>query len=363
MIKKGNLSASLKTWLMNTLQLGPDVGDVFYLAASGGVYEAYFAKTLGIPGDHLFATPVSALAATTTGRNDVILVSPEVFTTTAELDWTKHNTHMIGLGGPNNQGRYAPAGVAPDMHGGATIYCATTQVQSTLHLSGYRNQFHNISIINAGNHAENLQALRICAGVASNAAYGNYFKRCTIQGIMTANQIATALCCSLNIGSGSSYYMFEDCIIGQNTYGGARTTSLQGHLLYPGVYETGGGGGAGYGPQNGKFNRCDFLSRGASVDVPMVYVMAGGNEALDRDHIFRDCVFTNWAGANTLLDRVFKDSCGSYHNIILHNPTMQGYTYWEIIAGGDAAGRIWTSAPITGTGGGISREPVGAAGA
>src|SRR3989304_10385005 len=103
MIKLGNLSASLRIWLMSTLQLGPGIGDVFYLVVSGSAYHVWLLNQR-ISGDHIFTTLAAAYAAMTNRRNDVLLVYPGTYTVTASLTWANDFCHMIGLGGPNQRG-------------------------------------------------------------------------------------------------------------------------------------------------------------------------------------------------------------------------------------------------------------------
>jgi len=355
-IKRRHLSPALEQWIMSTLQLGPGVGDVFYVAAADSAYETWFKKQ-GADSDHLLTTPALAYAEMTTDRNDVMLVAPGVYTATAELDWTKNATHMIGLGGPNTQGRKVASGTFPTMPGGACLYSATTGLVHVLHVTGARNQFINAHIVNGVNEATALSAVKI--GGSANLSYGNYFRGCNIQGI-AGTTCNTTDNCSLKISAGASYYMFEDCLIGNHTYMGARATANQGHLHYPGVYETGSPGAAGYAPQDGLFRRCYFKSRGTTTTPVMVRTEPGGTEALDRLHIFEDCCFANWSGVEAQLARVFYDACGTWHNIVLRRCTAVGYVEWQTDDLGTYPGYISADMPITGVAGGHARMPTGA---
>jgi len=343
-------------WLGNTLGLPPGMGDVFFAASSGSAYEAWF-KKMGVDGSHLFTTPALGYAAMTTLRNDILCVAPEVFTTTAELDWAKSNCHMVGLGGPNVQGRKVASGTFPTMPGGACLYSATSGLVHVLHVTGARNQFHNMHIVNGVNEATALSAVKL--GGSANLSYGNYLKNCNIQGV-AGTTCNTTDNCSLKISAGASYYMLEDCIIGNHTYMGARATAQQGHLHYPGVYETGSPAAAGYGPQDGLFRRCYFKSRGTITTPVMVRVEPGGTEALDRVHIFEDCVFANWSGVDAAIVQVFYDACGTWHNIVLRRCTAVGYDEWQTDNLGTHPGYISADMPITGVAGGHARMPTGA---
>lgn len=344
----------LMGWLLNVI--GPGVGDVFFVASASSAYETWF-KKIGVDSSHLFATVALAYAAMTTNRNDTVLMAPEGIAATAELDWTKNNCNLIGLGGPNVQGRKGPSGTFPTMYGGSCLYSTTSGLVHLLHVTGARNRFYNMHFVNAVNEATALSAVKV--GGSLNLSYGNYFKNCNIQGI-AGTTCNTTDNCSLKISAGASYYLFEDCIIGNHTYMGARATANQGHLHYPGVYETGSPGAAGYGPQDGRFVRCDFKSRGTTLTPVMVRVEPGGNEALDRIHQFVDCSFINWSGSDAAIVRVFYDACGTWHGIVLRRCTAVGYDEWQTDDLGTHPGYISADMPITGVAGGHARMPTGA---
>lgn len=273
------------------------------------------------------------------GFNDSLFIVPgsSIITVTAEIDFTKSYCNVIGLGSPNVQGRYAASGVTPAMPGGATIYTATAAVGHTLHVTGERNRFENLHIVNFGNNAGNFAALKVGGcGAAKNTAFGNYFKNCNIQGI-GGTSVNTKLSGSLIIGSGAAYFMFEDCLIGQNTYGGDRATAYQGHLYYEGVWAVDGSQAAGYGPQNGRFKKCKFFSRGTTNTVVMVRIGLGSSDAptageeIDREQWFEECTFSNWPGSTAMLS-VFDYNCaGGPGNVKLSDCKCYGYDQWRAV--------------------------------
>lgn len=328
---------------------GVGIGDVFWTVDAKATTNIFYNSLREkVDDDHIFTGLAEALAVCVDGQSDTIFMTPGVYVTTSEIDFTKSHVNVIGMAGPNNQGRSntLSTGVTPSMPG-VVIENATAGVVSTLHVTGHRNKFWGITVSQVGAAYASLTALHLGAcGAASNNAYGNYFGRCGFQGIMDATYHNTIPHSSITIGSGSSYYMFEDCIIGQNTYGGARATAYQGHVNYEGVYATGGAQAAGYGPQNGIWRRCDFLSRGTTVTPVAIRVGGGtgaptGDEAMDRVHWFIDCRFDNWYGAAaTLMTSVFDDNSLSWHEVRLYNCARYGYDTWRTVRASQNAGNL-----------------------
>jgi len=194
-----------------------------------------------------------------------------------------------------------------------------------------------MDFVNSGAAATNLGAVRV-GGITTNTAYGNYFRRCTFHGCMDTAQ-NTINNCSLDIGSGASNYMFEECIIGQNTFGGDRAVAYQGHLHYGG--RTDSGADAGVGPQNGIFRDCLFLSRSAgTITVPMVRIGSGtgaptSDEAMDRVHWFIRCTFQNYmAAAAANQTTVFDDNSLSWHQVGIVDCSAHNYAEWRIVRAG-----------------------------
>lgn len=347
MIKKGNLSASLLNWLMSTLQLGPGIGDVFYLVPSASAYHSWLANEQRVSGEHIFTTFASAYAALTGDRNDVLCAFPGLYTGTASLDWTKDHTHLIGLGGPNILGRSG----RPN----CMIHTDTAGVDYTIHHTGDFCQFHNIGVSNGNTGgsatAANLSAMKL-------DGYGNYFKRTSFRGMMSAAQAGEEHCSSLEIGQ-SGECEFDECQIGWNSFGITRTITTQGQLLFSwdGVPPS---------ASNMVFRNTVLHSRAETVGVPMVYF--GNAVGTDRFLLFDNCHFENfwinWAG---ICDSVFEHAQTAQQttNLDLRNCTARGYGYW-IPAGRNfgAAGGSWIEAnmPITGVGGGLLRAPTGLSG-
>lgn len=303
MIKKGNLSASLLNWLMSTLQLGPGIGDVFYLVVSGSAYHVWLLNQK-VSGDHIFTTLAAAYAATTASRNDVILAFPGAYVQTAELAWTNAHTHLIGLGGPNIGGDYSEPNVV--------FYTTTANVASVLTVTGAYSQFHNFVVENNKDDADNLTAATI-------NIYGTRWKSVAFHGNMQSTQNATAVCASLYIGAAGMYPLIEDCIIGQDVWG-ERAAANSGVLRFS---STGGR------PNGGIFRRCQLLSTGSTVTCAMVAIPAATSTG--RGWLFDQCTFQHFNDAGVSLNQAFY-SVGAgveKHTMLLHQCSAFGIDEWQ----------------------------------
>ena len=332
-IKRRHLSTGLEQWIMSTLQLGPGVGDVFYVAIADSAYETW-CKEQGADSDHLFALPSLAYAAATAARNDIICVFPGAYLETAEIAWAKANTHMIGLGGPNIGGDYSENNVV--------MYTTTANVASLLTVSGKNSQFAFFVVENNKDDADNLTAVTI-------DIHGTYWKRVAFHGNMQSTQNSTVAAASLYIGGAGMYPLFEDCIIGQDVWG-ERAAANSGILRFN---DTGGR------PNGGIFRRCQFLSTGDTVTCAMVAIPAATSSG--RGWLFDSCSFQHFDDAGVSLNQAFY-SVGAgvqKHTMLLHNCSAFGIDGWQD-ANDDV---VIATMPITGTGGGLHIEPAGVAGA
>ena len=340
LIKKRNLKPYVLNWLIQELGVGTMIGDIYYMAVAGSQMETKL-KANGIPDSEIFHSVVTAHAAMTANQNDVLLVTPGIYTETASCDWTKDHTHLVGLGGPNLHQRYGRPNTM--------IFCDTAAVDYTIHLTGDFCQFHSCMIGNGHSTgsatADNLSALGL-------AGYGNYFKRMGFQGVGSATQAAAATCSSVEIMAGAGELTFEDCLIGGNTYVTTRSSTTSGQLLLTSTLA---------GVANGIFKNVLFLSRSAVAATSMVH--RSTQAAYDRTWVFDRCHFDNfnpnWA-AN--LTNVFsaRDQSPQTSNITLKDCTAFGYTYWmNSNTGAGADLQIRTNSPAAAALGGICLDASG----
>ena len=312
-IKRRDLKPYVLQWLSTKLELGLGIGKILYLATSGGEYEANLLDA-GVPSSEIFSSLVAAEDDLTANKNDVLCVTPGLYTETATTDWDKDHTHLVGLAGPNTLQRAA--------HANCMLYTDTAGVDFTIHLTGDFCQFHNIMLGNGKSggsaNATNYAPLKV-------AGYGNYFKRVGCQGLGTTAQSGAYLCSALEISDGAAELMFEDCMIGGNTYLVARTITGWG--------ESGQGvlrlSTTGAGAANVEFKDTTFISRSGTAACVMVHTT--NQNATDRMWNFKRCHFDNFCDNwTTMCTDVFGSGSVSHQttNVNLIDCTARGYSYW-----------------------------------
>jgi hypothetical protein len=296
-------------WLGNTLAIGPGMGDVFFVAPAASAYETWF-KKMGVKNDHLFATPALGYAATTDDRNDVVCVAPGTYTVTAELDWTKRYTHLVGLGGPNQRGY--------DTYG-TQMYSDTITVARLIHLTGQRCQFHNITIANNGANAT-------CLSAFANAGYGTILKNVQLIGMMNSTQAQTTLASSLELLQYGGYLYAENCIFGTTEWAVQNSTS-NAPILFSNTVD-------GQGPADGKFLNCKIQAAQAGTDHPLIH--APNNNGIGRDWIFDRCEFyafvENHVGACAQV--ITEAGNVKTHDVVFKNCSGINITKWKTTTNG-----------------------------
>lgn len=332
-IRLRNLSPSLRNWVMAQTQLGPCVGELFFVAPNDSS-SSHYRDALGDIADGIYTTVTAAYNAATTNRNDIILVAPGAYDEGASIDWTKDNTHLIGMGGPNTRSDYSEKNTV--------IYTDTAAVDYTIHLTGDHCMFLNVGINNSGANAGNFAPLYV-------DGYGNYFENVTLIGNMSAEQLADADCASLVIGTNAHNCKWINCDIGEDCWG-ARSGAHSGQVSF-----------IGSSPNGGLFRNCFFRSSSVTAACAMIttYLGAAGTTHIGRGWVFDNCVFSNWGGdgsiGGTEVTQVFDlDAASGQINcwpIILHNCSAQGYDEWTDC---DLTGFIAGTMPQADDGGGLA---------
>jgi hypothetical protein len=219
--------------------LGFPVGDIFIVTPTTGNSRDYWSSKVN--DSNLFTSIQAAYAATTTARNDVILVAPENNTwvgdagaATATLTWGKQNVHMLGMS-PANKGGY-----------GRARFSHSSTMVNMLTVSGSGNMFKNIRLMHGSASAGDITCLTVSGAGnvlenfavgsptnATQAASANYlgtslsgtqnsFLNCTFG---TANDIDRSTASTmLNIADGcGGWNIFEDCVWRSRSGGGQAT--------------------------------------------------------------------------------------------------------------------------------------------
>jgi len=352
----GVSSFGIPIWGNGIGPLGPATGNVYYLLVSKDSTDPYYTllHNRGIPDASMFSTLEAAQDAMTTNQGDTLIVMPGLHTETVTCNWAKNRCHIVGAGSPTS----LLTGYSSSRSGGAatyntTLYTDTAAVDYVLHITGDNCEFYNLAIQNGLSGGSATSSNLAAAYVGGDS---NYFRGVHFQGLNSTAQAGAAACSSLNIGAGWGGHIFEDCVIGNNTFCIARTVAAQGQLLFSDADVTPN-------PQHGMFRNCTFLSRGETAAVVMVY--STGQYGSDRTFIWDHCNFVNhsvnWAFACTY---VFDWPVGAQTaQHLLRDCACSGYTYWYDGAPLGAAGSIlMTATPISGQGGGIARTATAAAG-
>jgi len=338
MIKKRNLDNSLVQWIMTVTGLGPGLGEFFWVAPTDSAtsqFKAELLDMLGV-GTQIYATPTAAEAAMVAYRNDVMLIAPGNYVQTAEIDWDKAYSHIVGLAGPNTGGDYGD-------EVGVNLYTTTASVAQLLDISGKGSRIINIGVDNNGANAANVAAVKL-------DAVGLFIKGCTFFGNMNDTQGASANCASVIVKADAMYPLIEDCVIGSDCWG-TRSGSNSGQILFNEAGQ----------PNNGVFRNC--IIRSLSVTAATCMVAINPYNAIGRGWVFDNCGFLNSAqsggGQGTQLNQVFYwASNDAGIEIILHNCYASGADEWQ----DTDAGKIMADMPIVGLGGGLVREPTAVSG-
>lgn len=330
-VRRGRgLDPAVLMWLMGTLGVGPGIGDVHFVTSVTSQYYAWLRDDLRINPSKIHYSIAAGEDALTASRNDVLLVTPGAYAESAELDWDKANTHMVGLSGPNVGGDWSEPGVV--------IYTTGTAVVNTLDVSGQNSQFHNVNIENYGANAACLFALKV-------NGYGCRFKNCAAKGTMLSAQCGVATAGSLHIAGSGMYPIFENCQIGQDVWG-TRTTANSGVI----VYNSSGR------PNGSDFINCRILSVGDDANCAMVRIATATSSG--RGHRFDNCFFYHFssdaAGGTTLARAFYSPSTGvQKHAFLLKNCHATGIDEWQT----DDDNVVMADMPVVGTGGGLSVSP------
>lgn len=327
MIKKRNLDPSLVAWIMHQTGLGPGIGSIYYTAKTDTAFYQKLLDDGNIAEGNLFALPSKALNGATASRNDIIFVLPGAYDEDVEIAWSKANTHLVGLGGPNTGGDWAEPNVV--------IYTDATTVASVITVTGANCMFLNATVSNYGDATACLRAFTL-------DKYGCYFRNMAFQGVMTAGSDGEVEACSLGIWGDAFNPIFDNCIIGQDVWD-VRTAAGSGMLNFG---DTGGR------PSGGWFRNCRFLSNSATAAVAMIRIKISAS--IGRSWLFDGCEFSNWNEAGTKLTKViYQGGAAQKTAIRLKNCAAYGFSKWTDVG----YGSIMSCNPVATVGGGLEIEP------
>lgn len=302
-------------WLTQELGLGMGIGNVFYMAQAGTSMETML-KSNGVPDAAIYHTLATAYAATTGSQNDVVVVTPGLYTETAMTTWSNSMTHLVGLGGPN-QHHIRQGGT--DTGAVAIRNTATTGLDAILYVTGHHCQVHNIDMQNHYNASTNRADFKV-------GGRNIFVKNCSFRGGDEANQLnhddAGTPVIFANVSGAGMSAIFRDCHFGNSS----NDTTTAGFLM---IFEGSAGNVTAYFTE---FYNCIFDQRTETVTsavAPIWLSGGGGNGPTQRYNYFKDCLFYHFDGTGAgNSPYVIVDDNGYNHANIMANCTAVGYTAW-----------------------------------
>lgn len=275
-------------------------------------------------------TLAAALALCVAGRGDTVYLISDGSTTatarlSANLDWNKNNTHLVGISsGVNisNRSRIAPTAAVAAFANFFTVSASGCLLQNLQCFQGF----------NAG------VAASICLTVTGGR---NAFVNCHVAGMGSTDGADAQDAGSRNLKiSGTGENQFLNCTVGIDTI--ARTVANA-------SVEFAGGA-----PRN-VFKGCRFLMFATNAGV--LYGIVSAAAGSDRFQSFEDCTFINAikSGSGTAITGAFTLAASIGGLILLANPRSVGVSTWGTDATSDA--QIYVVGPAIGAGTGIGVNP------
>jgi len=286
------------------------IGQKWYVDAENGS-NGNSGKTAGTA----LATIAAGYATMTGDQNDTLFALPGAYAPIASLAWDKNQTHLIGVGGPNQ--RYCPTTLTD---GAIQVKCTTTSIDNIFDVTGDYCRFEGFQTMNTYSAAANRCDFLI-------TGKNTYFYRMRLRGGNGANQLNHAdggvpIIFAGAAGAGNGF-LAEYSAFG-SAGNNARTVGA-GAVLFE------GGAICAFSPT---FRHCTFEMRcetGSSSNPKLIHLAQ--NNAVDRLLLFDKCDFYNfYINLGGLASYVIVDGCGTTHLIGLKNCFMYGFTYWSDVA-------------------------------
>lgn len=277
--------------------------------------------------DHPLDTLTKALALVTTGKNDCIhIIADGAATGTVRED----AAITIDESALSVIGECSPA-----------LYSPRARIAPTTTTVGAAGNLNYVTVSGSGNYFANLQIWAgFATGIANTIALTvsgsrNVFENCHIAGCADAVSAADAGSRSLKITGGEN--LFRHCVIGVDTV--ARSAANASVEFASGAARN-------------VFEDCIFPFHTSAATPLGVLTAAAG--AMDRQNIFRRCLFLNVGAGTTTMAAIATLAASSGGFLIFDNCSRFGITDWGSAAGSLA--QIWVNGPGTG---GTAADDVG----
>ena len=275
----------------------PSVGDIWYVDPGAGSDSA----NPGTSRNDAYATVAKALSSATADQDDVILITPSSSTgrtsETAQINWNKRRTHLIGSTSPLMSSPRA------GMSFGSSV------ATPSLTISTRSCIFKNITISQFNDVESNVL-------VELTGSY-NYYEGVHFQGFgneLTGND-AAAKTVHLN---GSDENVFQSCTFGLDT---VVRTAANSTVVFAGSKNN----------SNNSFYSCNFVMI-ADADAPTHVNTNTGGLAINRWALFDRCYFqcnSDVSSGTVQTDALELDAAGDTGGLpIFHDCVAVGHTGW-----------------------------------
>jgi len=298
MIEEKNLSPSLRRKI-GAGMYGAEERYV-YSSGTGAPYSWLNGRGPGEGGvdeSHLHPSITTALAAATTGRNDIVNLTPENHSQAVGITWDKNMTHLLGNYPKARQNMRSRIGQSAAM-------------ANLLTVSGYGNLFENLYFMHGTGGAVNLNCLTDTGG-------RNTYRNCHL---LPADAVALDQAAYDLVRLGSNEIYFEEC-----TFGTDAIAWTNGNMI---EFQ------ASVDPPRSFFKNCTFYMNADNAQVTFMKVIAGAGGGIA---FFENCKFINIGTTLTL--GIDGTGLGNFKMIFDLQCTFWGCT--DVVAAANEASVIW----------------------
>lgn len=243
----------------------PGIADIHILTRSGAYAPYSYWEQWAHANNESFHTDIeTALGKMTTGRNDVLLISPDSHSQADSITWSKNMTHLVGM--------YPPTMISQRSRIGHSA-----NFDKLLDITGYGNLFANFELQYGRGSAANLT----CCQITGNR---NTFKNVHFGAPFNATEADQATFKVIGIaetsgGDGLEHY-FDHCTIGADTIAWTNGDMIK----YSGTPRM-------------VFEDCQLIMRADNAQVTFMDGTAGDGAGFV---IFKNCILHNFGTSLTV---------------------------------------------------------------
>lgn len=264
----------------------------------------------------MHSTLALAYAATTSGRNDVVFVTPETHTLTAATTWANSNTHLIGM---HSGSRWA--------NNCKITHTSALSINAMLNVTGSDNIFQNLHIQHGvGSQVANLTAVRVSGS-------GNLFENVWFEGPCDNSVADLATARLVQIGGGGN--VFKNCTFGSTSVFRSNANAL---LEY---YTT---------TYRATFEDCLFYCNIDQATPVMIYIKTGKASGAQ---FYKNCTFVAYSTnlATQMNNLFYSQAADASHFHVMQDCQCYNITSIDNSDGASAPGThiYWNHQTVTNT--------------